>query len=146
SHPRYQFEMVLLKWMHTRKLTPLVDLLASGGGSAPKIQLPTSDSQSPRRSSSNAAVPPAKPAAPPSPAKAAAAPDPASPSTSLGASPIPDPGAGPEDARLKDKLLAEIRSGKATFYNTVVAQAQRIEATTDRITFVFGPAQSTLRG
>jgi len=153
SHPRYQFEMVLLKWMHTRKLTPLVDLLASGGGSAPKIQLPTSDSQSPRRSSSNAAVPPAKPAAPPSPAKAAAAPDPASPSTSLGASPstslgtgrIPDPGAGP-DARLKDKLLAEIRSGKATFYNTVVAQAQRIEATTDRITFVFGPAQSTLRG
>ncbi len=28
----------------------------------------------------------------------------------------------------------------------MVAQAQRIEVTGDRITFVFGPAQSTLRG
>jgi hypothetical protein len=64
--------------------------------------------------------------------KAVAATDPASR--------IPDP------ASLKDKLLAEIRSGKATFYNTVVAQAQRIDVTNDRITFVFGPAQSTLRG
>jgi hypothetical protein len=42
-------------------------------------------------------------------------------------------------------LLAEIRSGKATFYNTVVAQAQRIDVNSDRIAFVFGPAQSTLR-
>src|SRR4029434_4701194 len=32
SHPRYQFEMLLLKWMHTRKLVPLTDLLASGRG------------------------------------------------------------------------------------------------------------------
>jgi len=63
-----------------------------------------------------------------------------SPSTSLGASRIPDSG-----SNLKDKLLAEIRSGKATFYNTVVAQAQRIDVNPDRIAFVFGPAQSTLR-
>jgi hypothetical protein len=42
-------------------------------------------------------------------------------------------------------LLAEIRSGKATFYNTVVAQAHRIDVNADRITFVFGPAQSSLR-
>jgi hypothetical protein len=47
---------------------------------------------------------------------------------------------------LKDKLLAEIRSGKATFYSTVVAQAQRIDAANDRVTFVFGPAHSALRG
>jgi hypothetical protein len=51
-----------------------------------------------------------------------------------------------EPANLKDALLAEIRSGKAAFYNTVVAQAQRIEVAGDRITFVFGPAQSALRG
>src|SRR5258705_3857 len=31
SHPRYQFEMLLLKWMHTRKLLPLTDLLPEGG-------------------------------------------------------------------------------------------------------------------
>jgi hypothetical protein len=57
------------------------------------------------------------------------------------ASPNPDSG-----TTLKDKFLAEIRSGKATLYNTVVAQAQRIDVTNDRITFVFGPAQSMLRG
>ena len=127
SHPRYQFEMVLLKWMHTRKLTPLVDLLASGAasGGALKSQIPNPKPQIPSRP-----VAPAKTAAPP---KAAPATDPGSR--------IPDPGSG----SLKDKLLAEIRSGKATFYNTVVAQAQRIDVTPDRITFVFGPAQSTLR-
>ena len=43
SHPRYQFEMLLLKWMHTRKLVPLTDLLASGGGG--KSQIPNSKSQ-----------------------------------------------------------------------------------------------------
>jgi DNA polymerase-3 subunit gamma/tau len=127
SHPRYQFEMVLLKWMHTRKLTPLVDLLASGGapGGAFKSQSPNPKTQIPSRPSSSVSVP-AKTAAPvSSPAKSTAA-----------------PGSGD----LKDKLLAEIRSGKATFYNTVVAQARRIEVSNERITFVFGPAHSSLRG
>ena len=113
SHPRYQFEMVLLKWMHIRKLTPLTELLASGGV---------------RVSASVSAAPKSTPAA-----RATAPPE----------GRIPDPGS---DARLKDKLLAEIRSGKATFYSTVVAQAQRIDAANDRVTFVFGPAHSALRG
>src|SRR5882762_242074 len=113
SHPRYQFEMVLLKWMHIRKLTPLTELLASGGV---------------RVSASVSAAPTSTPAA-----RATAPPE----------GRIPDPGS---DARLKDKLLAEIRSGKATFYSTVVAQAQRIDAANDRVTFVFGPAHSALRG
>ncbi len=33
SHPRYHFEMVLLRWMHLRKLVPLTDLLDQVGGS-----------------------------------------------------------------------------------------------------------------
>ena len=33
------------------------------------------------------------------------------------------------DLSLKDALLAEIRKSKGVFYNTVVAQAQRIEVT-----------------
>ena len=133
SHPRYQFEMLLLKWMHTRKLVPLADLLASGGA---RPQLPTANSQLPRRPSASVA-PTSKPVAPaPSPAKPA---PPTNPESR-----IPNP--GPADpGSLKDKLLAEIRSAKDTFYKTVVAQAQRIDATDDRITFVFGPAQSTLR-
>jgi len=54
--------------------------------------------------------------------------------------------ANPDLNHVKDRFLAEIRSGKATLYNTVVAQAQRIDVTNDRITFVFGPAQSMMRG
>src|SRR5499426_4303059 len=44
SHPRYQFEMLLLKWMHTRKLVPLAELLVSGGGST-KSQNPNPKTQ-----------------------------------------------------------------------------------------------------
>src|SRR4030095_1334109 len=40
---------------------------------------------------------------------------------------------------LKDALLAEIRSGKGFFYNTVVAQAQKIEVGADRIAVTFLP-------
>src|SRR5580765_8234093 len=107
SHPRYQFEMVLLKWMHTRKLVSLTDLLASGGSTVSKPQIPNPKAQIPSRPSSSA-----------SPAKSTAAPS--NPESRI---------ANPD---LKDKLLAEIRSGKATFYNTVVAQEQRIDVTTDR--------------
>ena len=32
SHPRYHFEMVLLRWMHLRKLVPLTELLEQMGG------------------------------------------------------------------------------------------------------------------
>ena len=42
-------------------------------------------------------------------------------------------------------MLAEIRSGKGFFYNTVVAQAQKIDVTDDRVTFTFLPAHRRLR-
>ena len=135
SHPRYQFEMALLKWMHTRKLTPLVDLLTAGPkgpallrvgtAGAVKSQIPNPKPQIPTRTTAA----PTRPAEPTNPRTAAPA----------------NPRIG-EPANLKDKLLAEIRSGKATFYNTVVAQARRIEVSDERITFVFGPAHSSLRG
>ena len=129
SHPRYQFEMLLLKWMHTRKLVPLTDLLAG------KSQIPNPKTQIP-----------STPAASAEPTVRAAIPVKTAPaSTATGSRlPVPESGIAP-GANLKDKLLAEIRSGKATFYNTVVAQAQRIDVNADRIAFVFGPAQSTLR-
>jgi DNA polymerase-3 subunit gamma/tau len=49
------------------------------------------------------------------------------------------------EGNFKDALLAEIRKSKAVFYNTVVAQAQKIEIAGDRVTFVFSPAQRTLK-
>jgi hypothetical protein len=55
------------------------------------------------------------------------------------------PSVGTGDPGFKDALLAEIRRGKAVFYNTVVAQAQRIEVTLDRVTFSFLPNQRALR-
>jgi len=134
SHPRYQFEMLLLKWMHTRKLVPLTDLLAGGGS---KSQSPSPKAQIASR--------PAASATPAARATSAVKTAPTSPNPNP--NPIPDPGSRIPDPgpNLKDKLLAEIRSGKTTFYNTVVAQAQRIDVNSDRIAFVFGPAQSTLR-
>jgi DNA polymerase III gamma/tau subunit len=121
SHPRYHFEMVLLKWMHVRRLVPLVDLLTAGGGTPAttvKPQLPI-----PKPPISTKAVPAPKEKEKEKQKEAAA-----------------------PAGNLKDKLLAEIRSGKAPFYNTVVAQAQRIEVANEKITFVFAPTQSALRG
>ncbi|MGB7219111.1 MAG: hypothetical protein WBD07_09920, partial [Vicinamibacterales bacterium] len=64
-------------------------------------------------------------------------------------SPQPQRTARPEPVEgltnFKDTLLAEIRKTKAVFYNTVVAQAQKIEIAGDRMTFVFSPSQRTLR-
>jgi hypothetical protein len=42
-------------------------------------------------------------------------------------------------------LLNEIRAGKPFFYNTVVAQAQKIEVGSDRVTFTFLPTHRALR-
>jgi hypothetical protein len=46
---------------------------------------------------------------------------------------------------LKDALLAEIRAAKSFFYNTVVAQAQSIDVSGDRVAFTFLPTHRTLR-
>jgi len=144
SHPRYHFEMVLLKWMHLRKLVPLTELIEQAGGSTgPRraAQLPTPNSQLPRDTASKVSV--AMPVRP-----RATSPEPRTPDPR---SRIPDPGSAPDpgsripDPGLKDPLLAEIRAKKALFYNTVVAQAQKIEVTPERVTFTFLPAHRALR-
>ena len=45
----------------------------------------------------------------------------------------------------KDAFLAALRGAKAVFYNTVVAQAQKIEVTGDRIVFTFAPGQRAIQ-
>jgi DNA polymerase III gamma/tau subunit len=50
-----------------------------------------------------------------------------------------------DPAILKDAFLSEVRKAKKFFFNTVVAQAQRIEFTADRVVFTFTPQHRALR-
>ena len=119
DQPRYNLEMGLLRLMHLRKLVPLGELLGLAEKGAPRPALP------PR---APLAAPIARPAAPvplratPPPAKVAAVPSTATTTSTL-----------------KDSFLAEIKAGKSTFYNLVVASAYSIDVTPEKITFAFQP-------
>jgi DNA polymerase-3 subunit gamma/tau len=145
SHPRYYFEMVLLRWMHLRKLVPLADLLeqlGGGGGTARPTSAPPSRA--------GAAAPPAR-TSPVAPKPQVSSKPPAPVAKVPDAPPAPAPGAAATShaagatAPFKDALLAEIRAGKSFLYNTVVAQAQKIEVSGDRVTFTFLPTHRVLR-
>jgi DNA polymerase III subunit gamma/tau len=118
AQPRYHLEMVLLRWIYLRKLVPIEDLIAGSGGAS-----------SIAKSGAPASLPAAKPITPPSAA------------TSSSSSRAPSH----EATTFKDAFLAEIRKTKVVFYNTVVAQAQKIDVAMDRITFTFSATQRTLR-
>jgi DNA polymerase III subunit gamma/tau len=129
AQPRYHLEMGLLRWMHLRKLVPIEELIQAAGA-RPATARPSPPGPAPR----------------PVPGKMTggmpAAPDAAPPSR-----PVSQPAAGPAagtSAGLKETLLAEILKEKVVFYNTVVAQAQRIDATPDAVVFTFSPAQRVL--
>jgi DNA polymerase-3 subunit gamma/tau len=153
SQPRYHFEMALLRWMHLRKLVPLADLLDQIGGS--RSQAPTGGS-GPRVSAGPPRPAPASPprgqAISPKPRGGEGGPASSKPRSGEGGPKPPGGEEGPKPgigegvpAGLKDQLLAEIRGSKGFFYNTVVAQAQKIEVTEDRVTFTFLPAHRALR-
>ena len=154
SHPRYHIEMLLLRWMHLRKLVPLIDLLEGGGGGAPTRSAiaPTSSRIAPtsgKLAPTKSALAPASDTLAPTTQKhrrtgerqgrsghrARSAPVTAAPTSDTIA-----PGGG-----LKDKFLAEIRSTKNTLYSLAVAQAQRIDVSDDRITFTFASNQNVAR-
>jgi len=151
SHPRYYFEMVLLRWMHLRKLVPLTDLLEQLGSSGTKTAAPTGSRvaavasriapTSDKPASASSKVAPTSDRIAPTSRKIAPTSDGIVPTTDK---PTGDRVVAPTSS-LKDSLLAEIRSGKAFFYNTVVAQAQKIDVIDDRVTFTFLPAHRALR-
>ncbi len=126
AQPRYHLEMALLRWMHLRKLVSLEDLIAGAPAASPAAPRPQSKTNvAPLSSSSNVVASGVSRTAP------APAPKPA-------AVPVPS-------ANYKDAFLAEIRKGKGVFYNTVVAQAQKIEVASDRVTFTFSANQRALK-
>jgi len=145
SQPRYHLEMALLRWMHLRKLVPLTELLDQMGV-APRPAAATGRATAP---SARSAPPAASPR--PAPAAAAKAPTP-SPTRATTAAPtrpaekaVESSAPSASVAGLKDALLAEIRTARGFLYNTVVAQAQKIEVADDRVTFTFLPAHRALR-
>ena len=135
SHPRYHFEMALLRWMHLRKLVPLAELMGQLGGSAGERKLPSAPARRP--TAARSAAPPTRPAP-----VGRGGMEPATKAPKVD----PPKSATPADAGgVKDAFLAEVRAGKGFFYNTVVAQAQRIDVANDRITFAFLPTHRALR-
>jgi DNA polymerase-3 subunit gamma/tau len=166
SQPRHHFEMMLVKWIHLRKLTPLSDLIdrmGAGAGSA--------GSMGSAGSTGSRAVPAAKPPAPsfrpPAPSPQAATPPPApvqAPTPVAAPTPARAPiyaappgprrsvepqaqseepaGAGPD---VKSALLASIRESNKAFYGMVIQQAQQIEVEGNAVVFTFAPAHKSLR-
>ena len=133
--PRYHLEMALLRWIHLRKLVPLTELMARlredpAAPAAPRVAAdrPAARQEPPSVPKAAPVIPPVQRKPPPEPAARRAAPAEA---------------ASGADAR--DAFLLEIRRSKAAFYNTVVAQAQKIEFGPDRVTFSFLPAHRMLR-
>jgi DNA polymerase-3 subunit gamma/tau len=142
SHPRYHIEMLLLRWMHLRKLVPLIDLLEGGGGGAQarKLTPPVSPKLGVTKTSfapASDTVAPTRNVVPPVVSKTTA--------VSASAKPESDTVAPASGGGLKDKFLAEIRSSKNTLYSLAVAQAQRIDVSDDRITFTFAANQNVAR-
>jgi DNA polymerase-3 subunit gamma/tau len=138
AQPRYHLEMALLRWIYLRRLVPVEDLLTSAG------RLPASPAAAAIPGGGSAA---GRPLTAPKPVAAA-------PKPMAAPEPVRHQAQAPTTVRvdvadgrgsLKDALLAEIRKTKAVFYNTVVAQAQRIEVADDRVTFTFSATQRALR-
>ena len=119
--------------MHLRKLVPLADLLEGKTGPVPP---------SPARGQSRpvATAQPATPSRAPSrrPTRKAATAEPAA---------LSEPSSTTGDADVtKAAILGEIKRTKKFFYGTVVAQAQQITLTGDRLVFAFTDGQRTLAG
>ena len=119
AQPRYHLEMALLRWMHVRKLVPLTELLSGVKGNVSSLPAAPAVVRKP----SPVVLPP------PAPAKTQGS----------------DLKAQSSEPTAKETFLAEIRKAKIFFYNTVVAQAHKIEFGPDRVTFTFLPTHRTLR-
>ena len=115
---------------------------APGSLAAPRVARPVAPAAVPAAvaARSTASAPGPNPSAPSAPDPGAPGAPPASPAAAR-ATGAPAVAVG----ALKDALLSEIRGAKSFFYNTVVAQAQRIDVTAEAVTFAFLPTHKALR-
>jgi len=144
DQPRFNLEMALLRLMHLRKLVPLADLLSgtSRAASAPAVPRVPNVPQAPK-----GIVPKAVPSVPASRTQITSNPVKNDALGTSGTIEIPGTagsGSG-SDAGFKDRFLAEVKAGKSTFYNLVVASAFRIDASPLGVTFAFLPNQKNAK-
>ncbi len=143
AQPRYHLEMALLRWIYLRKLVPIEDLIASAasGKVAPRAEQAPPLQSAVTRSVIGADLGRPRAEAPPVTRPVVGA--------DLGRPLVKPRGEAPPvrpgETSFKDALLAEVRKAKLVFYQTVVAQAQKIEVTPDRVTFTFSSSQRALR-
>ena len=152
DQPRYNLEMALLRLMHLRKLVPLADLLS--GARVPQVpSVPTVPKGLAQKAVPRVPTVPSVAARP-----AATAPAPATRNATSGTletsgtqhqtsgtrGTAGTPGTTSGDA-LKEKFLSEVKAGKSTFYNLVVASAYRIDASPSGIVFTFLPNQKNAK-
>jgi DNA polymerase III subunit gamma/tau len=146
DQPRFSLEMALLRLMHVRKLVPLTELLSSTASPARTPQASNAPQRQPiaiTRPAASAAVPTPAQAqmrrADPVPAPDRSRPVAAPPAPRTNE--MPAAAATPAGGDLKDTFLAQLKAAKVFFYNTVVAQAYRVDVSPSRITFTFLPNQ-----
>jgi DNA polymerase III subunit gamma/tau len=149
AQPRYHLEMALLRWIYVRKLTPIEDLISGTPPTAASPQRGVAPTRTAPAGAGRAGVPAESRGDAPRDASVRRDPSvPRNPSDPRDPSVPRDPSA-PRDLDsgrpVKDAFLAEIRKQKIVFYQTVVAQAQKIQVEGDRIVFTFSPSQRTLR-
>jgi DNA polymerase-3 subunit gamma/tau len=157
SQPRHTFEMALLKWIHLRKLIPIEEALAGGGGLSAGAGRAGSGPVAASSGRSGAGfAPQSTPRPAPRPSPAAPRSSPAAPRTSHSApstasaaprpgSAAPSTGAG-GGAFSKPALLSAIRESNKVFYGMVIAQVQSVDVEGDRLIFTFAPAHKNLKG
>lgn len=156
SQPRHTFEMALLKWIHLRKLIPIEEALAGGGGlsaGAGRAGSGPVAASSGRSGAGFAPQPAPRPAPRPSPAAPRSSPAPRTSHSAPGTAPVAprpaqaaprsDPAGG---AFSKPALLSAIRDSNKVFYGMVIAQVQSVDVEGDRIVFTFAPAHKNLKG
>ncbi len=155
AQPRYHLEMLLLRWIHVRKLVPIEDLIqAAGSGSLPRAAAPAPSrpaAAAPPAPAPRSVVPPAPLRPNPTAAPVASGTPVPSGTPVVSGTPVASgfsriagdaAGAGPlGGSALKDALLSEIRKASPVMYNSLIAQAQRLEVLGDRVTLTFAASQ-----
>ena len=145
SQPRYHLEMALVKWMHLRKLVPLVNIINKLKDRDPSpLRARQPSSLSPTKRTANVSSRSSSVVKQSSPASTSATSQ-VKQSKVKNVSPSTIHAADDDAMGLKDALLKEIQRSKKLLYGTVIAQAEKIDVKPNLVTFTFAPAHRTLR-